>query len=274
MIETINEFYKEVLDRCPVCGRALHMKFIADFLEDQGLPDGELVVTCACDCKASQDTETRDRMNDVNRQLRNEGVFYNILRDSKYRRYIFQNDDKRDQKVGNFSRQYVTEFAEKLKAKYSQNKTIAKGIVFFGNTGIGKSFYAASIANAVAAQGYSVLMTTLPRLASDIGFSDTAGKFTQLKQYSLLVIDDWGVERKTEYMDELLQTIIDERYRQELPIIITTNRSREQLVYPDDDRDYRIISRLAEMTEFVPVKGTDRRMEALTSRGTGGPVPT
>lgn len=235
-----------VLERCPVCGRATKMKFIREYLDEPWIVD------CVCDCEDIREAQMKARTRST------ENYFTNILTDSRYQGYIFGNDDRREEKVSDFCRKYVEDFPAKLKSKKGP-----KGILFAGGTGCGKSFYAGCIAHALTTQGYNVLMTTLPKFAADLGFAEYAERLRQLKKYHLLIIDDWGVERKTEYMDELVQTVIDERYRQQLPVILTTNRTREQIVFPKDQGDHRIISRLVDMVDVVIVKGKDRRMERL-----------
>ena len=242
---------KEVLESCTVCGRPTRVRITSEGLS--------VTVNCACDCDDIRQAEMKRHIEPTNRET----PFTNILKDSRYQEYVFDRDDQRERKVSDRCREYVTEFPEKLTAKYRDHKKIAKGLILAGTTGNGKSFYAGCIGNALTAQGYKVLMTTLPKLAADLGFTDYADRLNSLKAYDLLILDDWGVERKTEYMDEIVQTVIDERYRQALPIVITTNRSIKEIVYPKDQTDRRIISRLCEMAEVIPVKGQDRRMENL-----------
>ena len=231
--------YDEVLERCPVCGRTTKMTMYRDFLEEPWTVD------CICDCV---EDDQRDKF-----QTKHTGeYFHNIISDKKFKEAIFDRDDLKNTKITDYCKQYVIDFKNRIKQRKN-------GIVFIGDTGVGKSFFAACIGNALIDAGYTVLATTLPRLSADIGFNDLNEKLIQLKQFQVLIIDDWGIERKTEIMDELLQTVIDERYRQQLPIILTSNRTLQQIIYPEDDRDRRIISRLAEMAEVVPVKGQDRR---------------
>jgi DNA replication protein DnaC len=84
-----------------------------------------------------------------------------------------------------------------------------------------------------------------------------------LNNYPLLVLDDLSTERQTEYMLEIVYNVIDARYRAKLPLIITTNLTREELMNPADIRYKRIFSRLFEMCTPIEVEGHDRRHAAL-----------
>ena len=77
------------------------------------------------------------------------------------------------------------------------------------------------------------------------------------------MIDDLSTERKTEYMQEIVFNVIDSRYRAKLPIIVTTNLTREELLNPADLTYQRIFSRLFEMCTPIEVSGKDRRQKAL-----------
>ena len=228
--------YEEVLERCPICGRTTKMTIYRDFLDDPWTVD------CICDC------EVIDRKDEFKSDI---DYFHNIILDKKFKEATFDADDLKNVKVTTYCKEYVINFRKIIKRRKNS-------LVFIGNTGVGKSFFAACIGNALLDAGYTVLATTLPRLAADTGF-DLNAKLRQLKQYQVLIIDDWGIERKTEFMDEFLQTIVDERYRQQLPLILTSNRTTQQILYPEDAVDHRIISRLAEMADVIPVKGEDRR---------------
>jgi DNA replication protein DnaC len=84
-----------------------------------------------------------------------------------------------------------------------------------------------------------------------------------LNRFPLLVIDDLAAEGKTEYMGELIYSVIDSRERAKLPIIITTNLTKEELEKPADMTYKRIFSRLFGNCIPVKVEGKDRRKQRL-----------
>jgi DNA replication protein DnaC len=82
-----------------------------------------------------------------------------------------------------------------------------------------------------------------------------------LNSYPLLVLDDLGAERNTEYMNEVVYTIINARYKAKLPLIVTTNLTTEQLKAPTDVTMARTYSRVLEMCFPIKVEGVDIRRE-------------
>jgi len=75
---------------------------------------------------------------------------------------------------------------------------------------------------------------------------------------SLLIIDDLGAERSTDFVLEALERIIDYRYRDELPIAIGTNLTPEEMVQKYGGR---AISRWAQSCDVVEMVGPDHRLE-------------
>ena len=101
--------------------------------------------------------------------------------------------------------------------------------------GTGKSFFAGCIANALLDRDVPVLMTNFPSILNQLTgvfAEDRAAFITSLDDYSLLVIDDLGVERNTEYAMEQMFTVIDSRYRSKKPLIVTTNLKLEEIKNP------------------------------------------
>ena len=83
----------------------------------------------------------------------------------------------------------------------------------------------------------------------------------ELMQYPLLVLDDFGMERKTEFAVEQIFNLVDERYRSGKPLIVTTNLSISTLKNPQSLELARVYDRLLEMC--VPVNfGTQGRRQA------------
>ena len=136
------------------------------------------------------------------------------------------------------------------------------GLLFWGDIGTGKSFLAACIANALLEEGIPVPMTNFSKILNQMGamYSDERYHYiASFNQFSLLIIDDLGIERNTDYALEQVYAVIDERYKARLPLIITTNLTISQLRNPEDAAHARIYSRVLEMCTPVHVPGIDRR---------------
>lgn len=138
----------------------------------------------------------------------------------------------------------------------------ALGLILWGDVGTGKTFFAGCIANALLDRGVPVLMTNfsriLNRLASPMG-EDRNAYIESLSQYKLLIIDDLGVERNSEYALEQVFSVIDSRYRQRLPMIITTNLTLAELRGPEDMARARIYDRILERCVPIQLQGESRR---------------
>lgn len=212
---------------------------------------------CLCKCAAeARDKEQaeykrREKMQEI-QKLRRLG-----FPDVDMIRWTFDNDDGTNEKLSTAARNYVANFEEMKKR--------GKGLLLFGKVGTGKTFAAACIANALIDSGVPCLVTNFARLVNTIsGMYDGKQDYIDgLNKFSLLVIDDLASERDTEYMGEIVQNIIDSRYRARLPLIITTNLTAEELKHPSEIRKQRIYSRLFEMCIPVEVIHKDRRKEKL-----------
>lgn len=214
-------------------------------------------VYCLCKCEVEKrdgekaEQERREKMQRIQR-LRQTG-----FPESDMQSWTFERDDGTNAKVTEIARNYVKHFDEMLKR--------GKGLLLFGKVGTGKTFISACIANALIDAGHACLVTNFARLVNTIGgmFEGKQDYIDSLNRYDLLVIDDLASERDTEYMGEIVQNIIDSRYRAGLPLIITTNLTADELKRPAEIRKQRIYSRLFEMCVPVEIKGKDRRKQKL-----------
>ena len=121
---------------------------------------------------------------------------------------------------------------------------------------------AACIANALLDQGIPVLMTNFSKILNQMGamYSEERYRYiASFSNYSLLILDDLGIERSTEYALEQVYAVIDERYKSGLPVIITTNLKIAEIRNPQDVAYARIYSRILEMCTPVRISGEDRR---------------
>lgn len=173
--------------------------------------------------------------------------------------WTFANDDKSNAKISSAIQRY-TEHFDTMRER-------GKGLLLYGPVGTGKSFYAACIVNELIDKGYPCMMTNFSRLVNTIQgmFEGKQEYIDRLNKFDLLVIDDLSAERDTEYMNEIVFTIIDSRYRAGLPLIITTNLTADEIKNPADIKKQRTYSRLLEMTIPIEVAGTDRRRKKLVN---------
>lgn len=217
-------------------------------------------VRCACNCsvvrnaKEAEEKRKRDRMQYLD-SMRRTG-----FPDAEMRKWTFTESDHADPKTENVARKYAANF------NVMREKGI--GLLLCGTVGTGKSFLAASIANALIDQGTPCLMTNFSRIISRISekFGGDQKYLDNLNRFDLLIIDDLGAERDTEFTWEKVMDVIDARYRAGLPLIITTNLSMRQLSDQSDIRRQRVYSRLREMCVFLEVQGTDRRGKKMQDK--------
>lgn len=134
--------------------------------------------------------------------------------------------------------------------------------------GTGKSSVAMLVAKAAAAAGRSTAVYALPTLLARIRATyDQEGMsylelFERLTSVDLLVLDDVGAERRTEWVLEQLYAIVNERWAEMRATVITTNMLQAEL---EAQLGARTVSRFAEMCgEQLPVDGTDQRFGSVS----------
>ena len=217
-------------------------------------PDGTTkTVHCACKCsvaqheKENEEKRKRDRMQYLD-SMRRTG-----FPDAEMREWTFAKSDHADQRNENIARRYV--------ANFDAMREQGTGLLLCGQVGTGKSFLAAAIANELISQGTPCLMTNFSRLISRISekFGGDQKYLDDLSRFDLLIIDDLGAERDSDFTWEKVMNVIDARYRAGLPLIITTNLGSKDFADRGDIRRQRVFSRLKEMCICLEVKGADRR---------------
>ena len=217
----------------------------------------ERIVPCICECekeRLDKEEEARKAQEKIARvrELRKTG-----FPESNMQEWTFANDDMANPQITRAMKRYSENFGELKKQ--------GKGLLLYGNVGTGKTFAACEIANALIDKGYPVLVTNFARLTNTIqGMYEGKQKYIDsLNQFDLLVIDDLGVERKSEFMQEMVYNIIDSRYRAGLPLIVTTNLTINEIKTPNDIANSRIYDRILERCFPVEVAGQSRRRKAV-----------
>ena len=204
-----------------------------------------------CSCKTEQYLKERKLIKDLENKritLKNKDSAFN---NKKPQDWKFENDNGEHKKIIDIAHKFVENF---------ENPKIT-GLLFYGETGTGKSFASGCILNALLDKGYSCYMTSFPTEINILSgmFEGKQEHINKLADYDLLVIDDFGAERKTEYSEEIVYNIINARNASAKPTIITTNYTTSRFNNPQSEQEKRIFSRIYEMCVFVKAEGEDSR---------------
>ena len=141
---------------------------------------------------------------------------------------------------------------------WEEMRRMNTGYLLYGGVGNGKTYTAAAIANALMEKEVSVLMRNMGYFLN-AGFADKEEILRDIQRYSLLILDDLGMERGTEYGLEMVFSVINARYESGKPTIITTNLSLNTLRNPQDLAHQRIYDRVLEMCVPVQFHGKSLR---------------
>lgn len=160
--------------------------------------------------------------------------------------------------------------AYEISLRYAQNfiegKTVT-GLFYGGTVGTGKTHLAAAITHHLLNQGVGVLFGTVTQMLGNI--RRTYDEYSRENEYDilqryirvpLLVIDEWGKEKPSEWVQEKFFEIVNSRYEDNKPIIVTTNTEIDVLKDRYDFAGEALVSRIREMCEGVVMVGRDRRV--------------
>ena len=160
---------------------------------------------------------------------------------------------------------YTKEYAENF------NKKTESGICIYGRAGNGKSHLAAAMVNRVIQRGFTAVFIEVPDLFSRIkatygaeGSGSEDKIMTALGKCDLLVLDDAGAEKPTEWVQEKFFQIINTRYKNRLPVVITTNT--KDMAGLEDIIGFRAYDRVLEMCLPLKNNGESYRRSIAVQR--------
>ena len=212
-------------------------------------------VPCNCRCiRLEMAAEEKRRLEEQEMQRVRELAQYSI-RGEKVQGARFENAETRPdmEKPMQIAKRYVQQWD----AIYG-GKTDMNGLLLYGPPGTGKSYLAACIANALMERRVTVLYTSVSRLV-DAHPEDQPAILRGMRSTRLLVLDDLGTERGTDYVLERVYNIINERCNSKKPMVVTTNLDMAQMKYCTDVRYNRIFERVRAMCYPVRMDGESWR---------------
>jgi DNA replication protein DnaC len=144
-----------------------------------------------------------------------------------------------------------------------------RGILIHGRNGIGKTHLAVAAFRRILGTGiearfinYQALLELI-RSGYDKPFGESrTAKYEEIQQVGLLLIDDLGANRVTDWVEDTITQLIAFRHDHQLPTMVTTNYTPNPsgIDYLGDRIGERATSRLREMCKIVPMPNvTDKR---------------
>lgn len=196
-------------------------------------------VTVGVRCKCKRDTDEAETA-----EIRKQKRFYSVMQRLEY--CDISIPAKREH-CHERVLQYIKDWDKMLES--------GVGLLLWGDVGTGKSTSAAYIVQELKKRYVPAIMTNFAQ------FGDVRDELPSFNGVDLLVLDDLGAERQSEFMLERVFEIVDSRARVKKPTIYTTNLSLEDLKNPTDLKNKRLYSRVLERTVPIKFTGPDHREE-------------
>lgn len=216
-----------------------------------------------CQCVADKLREDIKRAENMQREREVRELFSISNIGDRYEHVSFENFQPREGAEKSF----------KIAQHYTNNfeNFGLESILFWGVPGNGKSHLAAAIHNELIKQHRVVVFISMPDLLEKIKatFSNKQSKESEskilkaLNLCDLLIIDDIGAEKTSDWVQEVIFRIVDSRYRRKKPILATSNLEPKLLSERIGARAY---DRLVEMSQPIENKATSYRREIAKNR--------
>ncbi len=208
--------------------------------------------------REKKETEARRKMT-METYLAQSGIMRGILAQMTFEKF--------DPQPAGRAHEIAKEYAEKF------GKETTRGLLFYGRAGSGKTHLACAITRYIIEQKrIQVKFTRIVDLLAEIRktFDEneqyrTENESELIHRYTsvpLLVIDDLGAEKTTDWVRQILYQIIDERWLEQKPLIITSNLNLDEIEARFEER---IASRIGGMCQLIETKPYDHRLESKRS---------
>lgn len=244
---------KEILEKNNIDADFDKLKFKCNFCEDTGYIEGK----GRCSCFNQKLINNLYRVSNMSDLLKNQN--FEKFNTDYYKNKKIEGLEKTPYEniinIKNYCMKYVNEF-----------DNTEKSLLFYGDTGVGKTFMSSCIAKALMDKGKTVLYIRAARLFKmfeDERFGRLMESMENYYDADLLIIDDLGTEAESRNNNAYLLELINERTVSGKKIIINTNHNFKQL---EEKYSKRFSSRLLESFNMMYFYGDDIRRIKLMNK--------
>lgn len=238
--------------RCRKCGEPRQTVLKTPYGKTVKLP-------IVCKCQEEEELRAIEAMEQRKMEAEWRKMMSNAFSSPKMREQTFEADD------GRFGAEQMAKCRAYADRFIQASGELDYGLLLFGKSDSGKTFMSCCVANRLLDNGMKVVMRSMPRLIRSLDDRQERQRTEWLmKNADLLILDDLGAERTTSYGQEIVYDVIDTRYQQKRPILVSTNLTLEELTAPQDVMAERIYGRILECC--LPIRVETGRKRATAER--------
>lgn len=239
------ETKRKFIKKCPTCGEDIEKVYLSN---------GDTFITeCRC-------IERQRELDEINKMANNKKL---IIQKNKEQCGFSKRDFENTQTKIILNKGNIDPYNKLIDYANAFNENTSIGFYLFGSPGVGKSFLSKKVMAIVLNHGFSAYITSVTKLMKDIKnemkvYNDDT--FRKCLEVDLLVIDDIGTEKPTDFDKAQMFEIINSRYENKKPIIYTSNLKIDDIKMKYDDFG-RIYSRIVGSTIQLTILSPDHRIE-------------
>lgn len=161
-----------------------------------------------------------------------------------------------------FHKVSYSDISKKIQEIITEQIKERNGVYFYGESGVGKTHIVCALVKNLLENNIEVMFLNtgefLERIRQEYNENEDRDCFRDVMDFKgVLIFDDIGAEKTSEWVRERLYLIINKKYEDMIPVIFTSNHDLETLASKTGDR---IVSRIVGMTKIIKVEGDDKRL--------------